>query len=50
MSRQTGEEATKGWLNKVQVVNLIEYIPEDTTFDVIPGGYVGEPEEIPFAS
>ena len=50
MSRQTGEEATKGWLNKVQVVDLIEYIPEYTTFDVVPGGYVSEAEEIPFAS
>ena len=50
VSRQTGEEATKGWLNKVQVVDFIEFIPEEKDFDVVPGGYTNEVEEIPFAS
>ena len=48
VNKQTGEPATKGWLQKVQVVDLIEFTPE--VFDVVPGGYVNEAEEIPFAS
>ena len=50
VNRQTGEDATKGWLMKVQVVDFIEFIPEDKDFDVVPGGYTNEVEEIPFAS
>ena len=39
----------KGYLNAVQVVELVEYNEDD--FDVVPGGYVNEGlEEIPFAS
>ena len=39
----------KGYLNAVQVVELVEYNTDD--FDVVPGGYVNEGlEEIPFAS
>ena len=39
----------KGYLNAVQVVDLIEYATDE--FDVVKGGYVNnEAEEIPFAS
>ena len=39
----------KGYLNAVQVVDLIEYATDE--FDVVQGGYVNnEVEEIPFAS
>ena len=39
----------KGYLNAVQVVDLVEYNVDE--FDVVEGGYVNnEAEEIPFAS
>jgi len=39
----------KGYLNAVQVVDLVEYNVDE--FDVVEGGYVNnEVEEIPFAS
>ena len=39
----------KGYLNGVQVVDLIEYSSDD--FDVVPGGYVNQDgNDIPFAS
>ena len=39
----------KGYLNAVQVVDLVEYNTDE--FDVVKGGYINtEVEEIPFAS
>ena len=39
----------KGYLNGVQIVDLVEYSADD--FDVVPGGYVNEEaSDIPFAS
>jgi hypothetical protein len=39
----------KGYLNAVQVLELVEYDTDD--FDIVPGGYTNEGlEEIPFAS
>ena len=39
----------KGYLNAVQVVDLVEYSTDD--FGVVKGGYVNtEAEEVPFAS
>ena len=41
------EAGVKGWLKKVQVIDLFEYEPD--TFDVVPGGYEApQPDEIPF--
>ena len=39
----------KGYLNGVQVVELVEYSTDD--FDVVPGGYVNqEASDIPFGN
>jgi hypothetical protein len=39
----------KGYLNGIQVVELVEYTTDD--FDVVPGGYVNqEASDIPFGS
>ena len=43
-----GNKGTKGWLTKVQVVNLVEYNPDG--FDIVQGGYVADTEEVAFAS
>ena len=43
-----GNKGVKGWLTKVQVVNLVEYNPDG--FDVVPDGYVADKEEVAFAS